>query len=106
MSEQKQFVIKQPDPVLPLLIGHMSFSCYSKMNVDKRVESPIPILPLSTPAVETEKLIKRKDEEVSGRRHTLLSHATSCKNNENFLNFVSFFLNASTKFNVFSNMIS
>uniref|UniRef100_A0A087YG48 Septin n=1 Tax=Poecilia formosa TaxID=48698 RepID=A0A087YG48_POEFO len=36
----------------------------SKMNADKRVESPIPILPLSTPAVETEKLIKRKDEEL------------------------------------------
>ncbi|XP_041666749.1 septin 5b isoform X2 [Cheilinus undulatus] len=37
----------------------------SKMNADKRVESPIPILPLSTPDVETEKLIKMKDEEVS-----------------------------------------
>lgn len=35
------------------------------MNADKRVESPIPILPLSTPDVETEKLIKMKDEEVS-----------------------------------------
>ncbi|XP_043087511.1 septin-5-like, partial [Puntigrus tetrazona] len=32
---------------------------------DNRVESPIPILPLSTPDVETEKLIKMKDEEVS-----------------------------------------
>ena len=41
------------------------FSCYSKMNADKRVESPIPILPLPTPDVETEKLIKMKDEEVS-----------------------------------------
>lgn len=28
------------------------------------MESPIPILPLSTPDVETEKLIKMKDEEV------------------------------------------
>uniref|UniRef100_A0A8C4IQW9 Septin 5b n=1 Tax=Dicentrarchus labrax TaxID=13489 RepID=A0A8C4IQW9_DICLA len=37
----------------------------SKMNADKRVESPIPLLPLSTPDEETEKLIKRKDEEVS-----------------------------------------
>lgn len=36
------------------------------MNADKRVESPVPILPLPTPDVETEKLIKRKDEEVSG----------------------------------------
>ncbi|XP_041666748.1 septin 5b isoform X1 [Cheilinus undulatus] len=36
----------------------------SKMNADKRVESPIPILPLSTPDVETEKLIKMKDEEL------------------------------------------
>lgn len=35
------------------------------MNADKRVESPVPILPLSTPGVETEKLIKKKDEEVS-----------------------------------------
>uniref|UniRef100_A0A3Q1EHL7 Septin n=1 Tax=Acanthochromis polyacanthus TaxID=80966 RepID=A0A3Q1EHL7_9TELE len=36
----------------------------SKMNADKRVESPIPILPLSTPDVETEKLIKMKDDEL------------------------------------------
>ncbi|XP_041825238.1 septin 5b isoform X1 [Melanotaenia boesemani] len=36
----------------------------SKMNADKRVESPIPILSLSTPDVETEKLIKMKDEEL------------------------------------------
>ncbi|XP_065822038.1 septin-5 isoform X2 [Labrus bergylta] len=36
----------------------------SKMNADKRVESPIPILPLSTPDVETEKLIKLKDDEL------------------------------------------
>lgn len=41
------------------------FSPCSKMNADKRVESPIPILPLSTPDAETEKLIKMKDEEVS-----------------------------------------
>ena len=38
--------------------------CCSKMNAVNRVESPIPILPLSTPDVETEKLIKMKDEEV------------------------------------------
>ena len=37
----------------------------SKLTQDNRVESPIPILPLSTPDVETEKLIKMKDEEVS-----------------------------------------
>ncbi len=37
----------------------------SKLSQDNRVESPIPILPLSTPDVETEKLIKMKDEEVS-----------------------------------------
>ncbi|XP_040915236.1 septin 5b isoform X1 [Toxotes jaculatrix] len=36
----------------------------SKMNADKRVESPIPILPLTTPDVDTEKLIKMKDEEL------------------------------------------
>lgn len=41
---------------------------YSKMNVDKRVESPIPLLPLSTPDADTEKLIKMKDEEVSGEK--------------------------------------
>ncbi|XP_054916602.1 septin 5b isoform X2 [Poeciliopsis prolifica] len=43
----------------------------SKMNADKRVESPIPILPLSTPAVETEKLIKRKDEELKRMQQML-----------------------------------
>nr|XP_055063644.1 septin 5b [Misgurnus anguillicaudatus] len=36
----------------------------SKLTQDSRVESPIPILPLSTPDVETEKLIKMKDEEL------------------------------------------
>ncbi|NP_001003782.1 septin 5b [Danio rerio] len=36
----------------------------SKLTQDNRVESPIPILPLSTPDVETEKLIKMKDEEL------------------------------------------
>ena len=46
---------------------HVNLSCYSKMNADKRVESPIPILSLPTPDVETEKIIKRKDEEVSGK---------------------------------------
>lgn len=30
------------------------------------MESPIPILPLPTPDAETEKLIRMKDEEVSG----------------------------------------
>lgn len=32
------------------------------------MESPIPILPLPTPDAETEKLIRMKDEEVSGGR--------------------------------------
>lgn len=41
------------------------------MNADKRVESPIPILPLSTPDVQAEKLIKMKDEEVSVKNTTL-----------------------------------
>nr|XP_054599992.1 septin 5b isoform X1 [Nothobranchius furzeri] len=36
----------------------------SKMTAEKRVESPIPVLPLSTPDVETEKLIKMKDDEL------------------------------------------
>uniref|UniRef100_A0A8D3BNP8 Septin 5a n=1 Tax=Scophthalmus maximus TaxID=52904 RepID=A0A8D3BNP8_SCOMX len=35
----------------------------SKLAQDNRMESPIPILPLSTPDVDTEKLIKMKDEE-------------------------------------------
>lgn len=37
----------------------------SKMNADQRVESPIPLLQISTPDAETEKLIKMKDDEVS-----------------------------------------
>uniref|UniRef100_A0A4W4DY17 Septin n=1 Tax=Electrophorus electricus TaxID=8005 RepID=A0A4W4DY17_ELEEL len=36
----------------------------SKLTQDNRVESPIPILQLPTPDVETEKLIKKKDEEL------------------------------------------
>lgn len=47
------------------LILKLSFVSVSKLTQDNRVESPIPILPLSTPDVETEKLIKMKDEEVS-----------------------------------------
>uniref|UniRef100_A0A8C5EB77 Septin n=1 Tax=Gouania willdenowi TaxID=441366 RepID=A0A8C5EB77_GOUWI len=43
----------------------------SKMSADKRVESPIPILPLSAPDVETEKLIKKKDEELKRMQHML-----------------------------------
>nr|XP_020480769.1 septin-5-like isoform X2 [Monopterus albus] len=43
----------------------------SKMNADKRVESPIPILPLPTPDVETEKLIKKKDEELKRMQQML-----------------------------------
>lgn len=34
------------------------------------MESPIPILPLSTPDIETEKLIKMKDEEVQHVSYT------------------------------------
>lgn len=34
------------------------------------MESPIPILPLSTPDLETEKLIKMKDEEVQHVSYT------------------------------------
>uniref|UniRef100_A0A8C8G5M6 Septin n=1 Tax=Oncorhynchus tshawytscha TaxID=74940 RepID=A0A8C8G5M6_ONCTS len=44
--------------------AHCIHTMTSKMNTDNRVESPIPILPLSTPDVETEKLIKMKDEEL------------------------------------------
>ncbi len=47
---------------------HVYASSYSKMNADKRVESPIPLLPLSTPDVETEKLIQMKDQEVSEKK--------------------------------------
>ncbi|KAJ4923357.1 hypothetical protein JOQ06_029571 [Pogonophryne albipinna] len=36
----------------------------TKMNSDSRVESPIPLLPLNTPDVETENLIKKKDDEL------------------------------------------
>ncbi|KAF3848509.1 hypothetical protein F7725_015006 [Dissostichus mawsoni] len=36
----------------------------TKMNADSRVESPIPLLPLNTPDVETENLIKKKDDEL------------------------------------------
>ena len=39
------------------------------------MESPIPILPLSTPDVETEKLIKMKDEEVWRNIHSLTKKA-------------------------------
>lgn len=58
---------RQPVVVIP----HVYVSCYSKMNADKRVESPNPILPLSTPDIEAEKLIKTKDEEVSVKNTTL-----------------------------------
>lgn len=42
----------------------LSVSPLSKLAQDNRMESPIPILPLSTPDADTEKLIKMKDEEV------------------------------------------
>lgn len=38
--------------------------CFSKLAQDNRTDSPLPILPLPTPDVETERLIKMKDEEV------------------------------------------
>uniref|UniRef100_A0A3P8WTN5 Septin 5a n=1 Tax=Cynoglossus semilaevis TaxID=244447 RepID=A0A3P8WTN5_CYNSE len=38
---------------------------------DNRMESPIPILPLSTPDVDTEKLIKMKDEELKRMQEML-----------------------------------
>lgn len=53
--------------------GFMFVLSYSKMNADKRVESPIPLLPLSTPDEETEKLIKKKDDEVSRKRSVLIN---------------------------------
>ena len=49
-------------PLLLLLV--VLLLVFSKLAQDNRMESPIPILPLSTPDVETEKLIKMKDEEV------------------------------------------
>lgn len=42
----------------------LHFVLFSKLAQDNRMESPVPILPLSTPDVETEKLIRMKDEEV------------------------------------------
>lgn len=53
--------------------GFIFVLSYSKMNADKRVESPIPLLPLSTPDEETEKLIKKKDDEVSRKRSVLIN---------------------------------
>ncbi|XP_042621377.1 septin-5-like isoform X1 [Cyprinus carpio] len=50
---------------LPLTLSLIRCSVFtSKLTQDNRVESPIPILPLSTPDAETEKLIKMKDEEL------------------------------------------
>ncbi|KAG7236792.1 hypothetical protein INR49_000255, partial [Caranx melampygus] len=42
-----------------------------KLAQDNRMESPIPILPLSTPDVDTEKLIKMKDEELKRMQEML-----------------------------------
>ncbi|TNM92067.1 hypothetical protein fugu_019079 [Takifugu bimaculatus] len=39
------------------------FHKLNKMNADQRVESPLPLLQISTPDAETEKLIKMKDDE-------------------------------------------
>uniref|UniRef100_A0A674MLI6 Septin n=1 Tax=Takifugu rubripes TaxID=31033 RepID=A0A674MLI6_TAKRU len=43
----------------------------SKMNADQRVESPIPLLQISTPDAETEKLIKMKDDELKRMQQML-----------------------------------
>ncbi|KAM4576788.1 septin 5a isoform 1-T1 [Odontesthes bonariensis] len=48
-----------------------SSSPLSKLSQDNRMESPIPILPLSTPDAETEKLIKMKDEELKRMQEML-----------------------------------
>ncbi|KAK1156562.1 septin-5 isoform X2 [Acipenser oxyrinchus oxyrinchus] len=48
-------------------IQHMT----SKLTQDNRIESPLPILPLPTPDVETEKLIKMKDEELKRMQEML-----------------------------------
>lgn len=50
--------------VLPASPFLPHFVLLSKLAQDNRMESPVPILPLSTPDVETEKLIRMKDEEV------------------------------------------
>lgn len=50
--------------VLPASPFPCLFVLFSKLAQDNRMESPVPILPLSTPDVETEKLIRMKDEEV------------------------------------------
>lgn len=44
----------------------------SKMTAEQRVESPIPLLQISTPDAETEKLIKMKDDEVSVEKKNAL----------------------------------
>uniref|UniRef100_A0AAX7TB21 Septin n=1 Tax=Astatotilapia calliptera TaxID=8154 RepID=A0AAX7TB21_ASTCA len=44
---------------------------YVRNESDNRMESPIPILPLSTPDVDTEKLIKMKDEELKRMQEML-----------------------------------
>uniref|UniRef100_A0A6Q2Z2F9 Septin-7 n=1 Tax=Esox lucius TaxID=8010 RepID=A0A6Q2Z2F9_ESOLU len=43
----------------------------SKLTQDNRMESPIPILPLATPDVETDRLIKMKDEELARMQEML-----------------------------------
>lgn len=55
---------KAPSWVLPTSPFVHHFILFSKLAQDNRMESPVPILPLSTPDVETEKLIRMKDEEV------------------------------------------
>uniref|UniRef100_A0A674D6E5 Septin n=1 Tax=Salmo trutta TaxID=8032 RepID=A0A674D6E5_SALTR len=43
----------------------------SKLTQDNRMESPIPMLPLPTPDVETDRLIKMKDEELARMQEML-----------------------------------
>lgn len=57
-------------------LNALFFFSPSKLAQDNRIESPIPILPLSTPDLETEKLIKMKDEEV---RHAIYWLPTSVR---------------------------
>ncbi|KAJ8005755.1 hypothetical protein DPEC_G00121190 [Dallia pectoralis] len=51
--------------------AHCIHEMTSKLTQDNRMESPIPILPLPTPAVETDRLIKMKDEELARMQEML-----------------------------------
>uniref|UniRef100_A0A3B4TBU7 Septin n=1 Tax=Seriola dumerili TaxID=41447 RepID=A0A3B4TBU7_SERDU len=66
----RAFVCFSPPPPL-FSSSSSSSSSLSKLAQDNRMESPIPILPLSTPDVDTEKLIKMKDEELKRMQEML-----------------------------------